>query len=1302
MRALTGGAVAAGVLIAAVALRWGAEALALLPVESNAVIDFKQAANDDGGFSLGDVHWIGSILQNSNSMYFEGMSVPQRIVLDDIAATGGNVHTLTMNHQANKGGVHAYDFLTSWEQAVTAANAIDSPPPGLLTNGVSPGQDFYNDDACDAELGPPASLTATCTTLRGCVPTTTCNAASPYACGGGLSNCVMVILPDVVNDLTPLPGNTTGLNNLTHGTPAHTHNIADRICNYENAYGDRTLTIYASTPITNAWVEFHGYAGGMDKDGEYTIHWTSASTDLVIEFAGHLSVAGDVACSAQNVPGCTCPGYGPGAGAASISGGPYHLRLDKLDGASLGQQDNQIKGADVRVDCCPIGATDPGGICDDGVACTVDLCDDTATNCGLACSHTPNHLACDDGNLCTDDVCDAVLGCQNTPDNSNNCQDLLFCNGTETCVGGICQPGVNPCDDGVACTINQCIESTDSCAYIPDDSACPDDGNPCSDEVCNPMTGCGSVCDNSNVCDNGSYCDGAETCDNCVCTPGAPSCPADPYACTNDFCDEAGDVCVCIPSGSCDDGLFCNGEEMCVCGMGCVDGSDPCIAPLTCDEANDECDGCINDSQCQDGLFCNGFETCDIPTATCLPGTNPCPGDGIDCTVDLCDEGPNLSDNAGACVSTPNNLFCDDFNACTDNVCDPLTTPPATGCVYTCTTAGCDDGNLCTINDACTGTVPACFCVGTPKDCSHLNDQCNVGVCDAGTGDCVAMPTNEGSPCDDGLYCTCGDVCVAGACTPTGSGSFCCDDGITCTNDSCDEMLNMCINLANDTKCDDGLYCNGFEVCDVQARACVDGVDPCFEDSFPCTTIQCDENTNSCFCSADNAACDDFDPCTDDLCFCGQGCVNTPNGLCGACCDGTNGLCQDNMLCTDCLAFGGQHDCFPLRICADIIATGECQEHRGACCDGNTGTCTDNVLDENCTNVLPEDQFTWFKEEACLDVEARGDCEEHTGACCDHSLPGGGCTDNVPGSQCVNVNPEDQKEYFKGQTCADVEQQGLCEEHTGACCDHAQPGGACTDDIPASVCFDGSRSQPEYFKGVPCSEVEAQGLCNEHIGACCDRRISDPVLRCNDNVPQSQCIIDDPSQVRWFKDVLCGELNADQCSEHTGACCDSSPNAGGPGPEGVCTDGLTPGQCEGPQRRWVKDTLCADIEPPCLETPGACCNTLEGSCTDGVYFADCQGDQRTWSKGATCGDVTCEARVGACCDRDPFGGCQVTTQAGCDCDKCEWHKLLSCAEIDCTHNSIPTVSEWGLVVLTLLMLTGAKLFFGRREEQAAA
>jgi len=72
--------------------------------------------------------------------------------------------------------------------------------------------------------------------------------------------------------------------------------------------------------------------------------------------------------------------------------------------------------------------------------------------------------------------------------------------------------------------------------------------------------------------------------------------------------------------------------------------------------------------------------------------------------------------------------------------------------------------------------------------------------------------------------------------------------------------------------------------------------------------------------------------------------------------------------------------------------------------------------------------------------------------------------------------------------------------------------------------------------------------------------------------------------------------------------------------------------------------------------------------------------------------------TGVCCDHDPFGACtDGVTQAACDCPTCEWLKLGSCSELDCPHTAIPTVSEWGLVVLALLLSIGAKLAFRRCE-----
>ena len=138
------------------------------------------------------------------------------------------------------------------------------------------------------------------------------------------------------------------------------------------------------------------------------------------------------------------------------------------------------------------------------------------------------------------------------------------------------------------------------------------------------------------------------------------------------------------------------------------------------------------------------------------------------------------------------------------------------------------------------------------------------------------------------------------------------------------------------------------------------------------------------------------------------------------------------------------------------------------------------------------------------------------------------------------------------------------------------------------------------------------------------------------------------------------------------------------------------------QLTWFKNETCAAVEArgDCTEHTGACCNTLDGTCTNDVLPEDCQGDQREWMKGLLCADMDCASHLGACCDNDTFGGCTETTYADCRCKKCKWNKLRPCAQVECPHPPIPTVSEWGLVVLTLLLLSGAKIAFNGRSRVA--
>ena len=125
---------------------------------------------------------------------------------------------------------------------------------------------------------------------------------------------------------------------------------------------------------------------------------------------------------------------------------------------------------------------------------------------------------------------------------------------------------------------------------------------------------------------------------------------------------------------------------------------------------------------------------------------------------------------------------------------------------------------------------------------------------------------------------------------------------------------------------------------------------------------------------------------------------------------------------------------------------------------------------------------------------------------------------------------------------------------------------------------------------------------------------------------------------------------------------------------------------------------------------GACCEStpdLGGICTNGVLEDDCNGPQQQWNQRATCAQIGCDEARGACCDMDagPLatgGDCTTDVlRSDCQCDQCVWTKGARCSDVPCPaiFVAIPTVSEWSLVILTLLLLTGAKIFFGRRAHE---
>ena len=434
-------------------------------------------------------------------------------------------------------------------------------------------------------------------------------------------------------------------------------------------------------------------------------------------------------------------------------------------------------------------ASCPGG-CDDGDACTSDLCDPDV----LECTHRP--VTCNDNQECTVDSCDHTLGCVYAPvANGQTCGNPLVACGA-TCQAGRCTGGTS-CNDGNACTDDSCDPSL-GCRHtaVSDGLACDDHSSLTCGDRCQAGACVGSGCDDGDACT-------LDACDPDIheCTHTSIDC-SDNQDCTVDSCDRLlGCGHTQLPNG-----VTC-GDPLLACGARCQAGS--CTGGLSCDDGDsctaDSCDpvlGCQH-TTLPDGSYCDDhdLQTCGdrCQAGACVPrGCN----DGDACTYDSCNTSTGQCQNIRGC----------DYGGCTGSVC-----VPGVGCVQ----ASCDDHNACT-NDTCSSVGAAGTCLHTPRTC-HDGNPCTADFCDNAIG-CVFAPMSN-YPCDDQNACTAGDVCVNGVCTA--GRPVTCNDGNVCTTNTCSPTAG-CSATPNTLSCDDGSNCTQGDLCSqgacvgTSSCACVD------------------------------------------------------------------------------------------------------------------------------------------------------------------------------------------------------------------------------------------------------------------------------------------------------------------------------------------------------------------------------------------------------------------------------------------------------------------------------------------------
>ena len=791
----------------------------------------------------------------------------------------------------------------------------------------------------------------------------------------------------------------------------------------------------------------------------------------------------------------------------------------------------------------------------------------------------------------------------------------------------VCEPGT-ACDDGDPCTVDDECGDDETCAGEP--YTCPE-SNACAEFLCDGEGGC-VIGVSSGTC----FIDG-----QCVAAfeehPGNPCLRCDPAVSQSAWSPEDGKACddgtACTEGDACTDGACVPGTE-----VDCDDGN-PCTTDL-CDP-KDGCTHAAADGPCDDGDPCTTDDAC---------GEGVCGGldlacdDGNPCTGDACDPG------TGACVFEPVSVACDDDNACTvadwcaDGVCAGENVCPCE------TDAECDsyeDGDLCNGTFYCDVEVLPHTCKvapGTVVACDTTQDgPCQETACVPATGDCEALPVDDGAWCDDGNGCTVDDGCVDGVCA--GGGSIC-----DCQADAdCQEF-------------EDGDLCNGTLFCELVTHTCQVNPDTLVlcdtAIDGPCEDTVCAPETGICetLAAADGSWCNDGNGCTvDDACQDGA-CVGGAS-VCACEADEDCAIFEDGDLCNGTLVCDqgaypytckvdpatvvtcdGSQD-GPCEKTACVAQTGACEAQAVAdglwCDDGNGCTVNDTCQLGACVGGS-----------SVCGCQADADCVAfEDGDLCNGTLF---CdTDDYPFTCKVDV--ETVVTCYTGQDgpC----EATVCQPETGGCEAQAVAEGAwCSDGNECTLndtCVQGACVGGASVCGcqadADCADQEDGDLCNG-------------TLRCDTDDYPYTCEVDPETVVTCYTgdDGPCEES---LCVPETGSCVPQPVADGGWCDDGnICTvdDACQDGQCEG-SASLCQCQVDADCQP--FEDDDLCNGTLRCD-TDGYPYA-CLVDPATVVSCDTgddtqCSETVCDPILGTCGALDISDGTWCTDGNGCTVnDSCQ-------------------------------------------------
>jgi len=394
-------------------------------------------------------------------------------------------------------------------------------------------------------------------------------------------------------------------------------------------------------------------------------------------------------------------------------------------------------GPDAVFICIPDATVDPcegkanGAKCDDGSPCTInEKCIDGDCIGG-------DNIDCEDGNPCTSGACDFKYGCLFEPTDSS-CEDDDICT------------------QGGACVEGECVGS--------DPIEC-NDGDPCTDDICDPILGCTypeTDCDDGNpgtldIC-LGDGCNNIETCDGIDKTPTLCSITGkkgDIVPCNlnvasiEQLAGQANSLQLSIiyspllvkPSffSSCE---TCNQEI--TSGMSLPSGHTFTFSPMNLENWDGQGEMIVLSLGNPYPITDAYMESQELKGDSTFVTLHFELIEDLDTSMNIFGENVIVGDDIGA----PLHYFISSEAILTSVFINP------------CEFNGepCDDGNACTINETCVAKV----CAGEVQVCDD-GEICTFDFCDVTLG-CFHQTVEDDCACHDGNICTESGSCQQGTC----------------------------------------------------------------------------------------------------------------------------------------------------------------------------------------------------------------------------------------------------------------------------------------------------------------------------------------------------------------------------------------------------------------------------------------------------------------------------------------------------------------------------------------------------------